>query len=379
MTFGTRRGRVRASQFAANNTLRARDPKSEFGRPRWIAGALLGAATFGLGAALYALFLERTRVQLDRYTVPVTKPGLPPGGITILHLSDFHFRAGGRIQARKIALAQRLLAGERYDLVILTGDLIHDAAGFSQALELVGSLSPRLGGFFCPGNHDYSEYSVWGVFGHTWRDGERTPRAAPAEFIGAVRKLGDFARKVLRNELVRLPVAFNDVPAMNAELTSQGLAPLVNQAVRIEAGGVDLWVAGVDDLTEGRPDLAAALAGVPEGALLLLLAHNPDVWLDPLVERADLVLSGHTHGGQVRLPWVGAAHTQGTHLSRRRPAGWFRRGRTRMFVSRGLGESIPLRLGVRPQIALIRWVPDALHADVAAAHERAAQAELHGS
>jgi predicted MPP superfamily phosphohydrolase len=287
----------------------------------------------------------------------VTKPGLPPGGITILHLSDFHFRAGGRIQARKIAQVRRLLAGEAYDLVALTGDLIHDAAGFSQALKLVGSLSPRLGGFVCPGNHDYSEYSVWGVFGHTRREGGEAGRPAPGEIIDAARKLGDFARKVLRNELVRLPVAFNDVPTMNAELSSYGLTPLVNRAAPIRADGVDLWVAGVDDLTEGRPDLAAALAGVPEGAPLLLLAHNPDIWLDPLVERADLVLSGHTHGGQVRLPGMGAAHTQGTHLSRRRPAGWFQRGRTRMFVSRGLGESIPLRFGVRPQIALIRWAP----------------------
>jgi uncharacterized protein len=321
----------------------------------WIGAAILGTA--GIGAALYALFVERTRVQLDRFTLPLAAPGLPPEGITILHLSDFHFRAGGFIQARKIAQARRLLAGLQYDLVAVTGDLIHDADGLPQALGLIGSLSPRLGGFVCPGNHDYSEYSVWGVFGHTWREGEDFGRRKPAEFIGVLRKLGDFARKVLRNELVRLPVAFNDMAAMNAGLRSLGLTPLVNQAVRVEAHGLDLWVAGVDDLTEGRPDLAAALAGVPEGALLLLLAHNPDIGLDPLVERAALVLSGHTHGGQVRLPGIGAAHTQGTHLSRRRPAGWFERGRGRMFVSRGLGESIPLRFGVRPQIALIRLVP----------------------
>jgi predicted MPP superfamily phosphohydrolase len=193
-------------------------------------------------------------------------------------------------------------------------------------LGLIGSLSPRLGAFVCPGNHDYSEYSVWGVFGHTWSEGGEAGRPARVDVIGAVRKLGDFARKVLGNELVRLPVAFNDVPAMNAELQARGIRPLVNQAVHVQAAGVDLWVAGVDDLTEGRPDLAATLTGVPEGALLLLLAHNPDIWLDPLVERAALVLSGHTHGGQVRLPGIGAAHTQGTHLSRRRPAGWFQRG-----------------------------------------------------
>ena len=57
------------------------------------------------------------------------------------------------------------------------------------------------------------------------------------------------------------------------------------------------------------------------------------------------------------MPVVGVAHTQGTHLTRHRPAGWFQRGCTRMFVTRGVGESIPLRFGVRPQIALIRLVP----------------------
>jgi uncharacterized protein len=344
-----------------------------------LGGISFAAACFAVGAALYALVVERTRVQLDRFTVSTAVAGLPPQGITILHLSDFHFRAGGRVQARKVAQAKRLLAGQRYDLVALTGDLIHDAAGFSQALALIGALSPRLGAFACPGNHDYSEYSVWGVFGHTWREGEGERQAARSDLLEALRKLTDFARKVVRNELVRLPVTFNDVSAMNTELRTQGVLSLVNQAVRVQAGGADFWVAGIDDLTEGRPDLAAALAGVPDGALLLLLAHNPDVWLDPLVERAGLVLSGHTHGGQVRLPGLGAAHTQGTHLSRRRPAGWFQRGRTHMFVSRGLGESIPLRFGVRPQIALIRWVSDADHANAAAAPERGAQAELHRS
>jgi hypothetical protein len=344
-----------------------------------LGGISAAAACFAAGAALYALFVERTRVQLEHFTVSAAGPGLPPEGITILHLSDFHFRADGRVQARKIAQVRRLITHLQYDLVALTGDLIHDAAGFAQALDLIGSLSPRLGAFACPGNHDYSEYSAWGIFGHTWREGEHGGRAARLDVIDAVCRLCDFARKVLRNELVRLPVAFNDVAAMNAQLRACGFTPLVNEAVRVQAADADFWVAGVDDLTEGRPDLTAALAGVPEGSQLLLLAHNPDIWLDPLVERAGLVLSGHTHGGQVRLPVIGAAHTQGTHLSRRRPAGWFRRGGTYMFVSRGLGESIPLRFGVRPQIAFIRWVPDAAHANAAAAPKRAAQAELHGS
>jgi predicted MPP superfamily phosphohydrolase len=318
------------------------------------------AGVTGVAAFLgfYARFVERAWPALDRFTVTVARPGLPPEGITILHLTDFHFRAGGRIQERKIARLRRLLAEEQYDLLALTGDLIHDVAGFGAALELIKSLRPRIGGFSCPGNHDYVEYSVWGISGRDPRveDGgnNRLLLAGLSEVAG---KLRAFGRKVWRNELVRQPVAFNDVPAMNAALARIGIQPLVNRAVPVQIGNLELWIAGVDDFTEGKPDLAAALAGVPADAPLILLAHNPDPWLEPGAERADLILSGHTHGGQIRLPIIGAVHTQGTHLTRRKAAGWFQRGRTRMFVSRGLGESIPLRLGVPPQVALIRLMP----------------------
>jgi uncharacterized protein len=321
---------------------------------KWIGGALLGATIAGVGAALYASQVEPAEVQLDRFTVEVDRPGLPPNGIVVLHLSDFHFRAGGRIQARKIARLKQLLAGERYDIIALTGDLIHDAAGFPAALSLIESLRPQMGAFSCRGNHDYAEYSVWGIFDHSGRETGDAGGLTLDSLLATARKLVDFGRKVLRNELVRLPVAFNDMAAMDAGLISAGVQPLVNTAVQVP--GTDLWVAGVDDLTEGFPDLRAALADVPDEPPVILLAHNPDIWLNARVAAADLVLSGHTHGGQVRLPGVGVAHTQGTHLSRQRPAGWFERDGTRMFVSRGLGESIPLRFGVRPQIALIRLI-----------------------
>ncbi len=323
-------------------------------RPFW--GVTLAALGAGALTGLYATRIERARVELSRYELMVEMPGLPPDGLVILHLSDFHFRAGDAVQARKVAALQRLLADVRYDVVALTGDLVHDSSGFPVALSLVESLRPRLAAFCVPGNHDYAEYSVWGVFGHTWRATGNGRRFGPADLGMAARKITGFVWKVLRNQLVRLPVAFNDVPAMLRELEARGVMPLINRAVPLQRGDVEVWFAGVDDVLEGRPDLGAALAAVPAGKPLVLLAHNPDIWLDPAVTRADLVLSGHTHGGQVWLPLLGAAHTQGTHLRRRQPAGWFRRGRTRMFVSRGLGESIPLRFIARPQVALIRLV-----------------------
>ena len=289
---------------------------------RWIGGAALGAVLAGAGAAWYASQVERADVQLDRFTVEIDRPGLPPEGVTLLHLSDFHFRAGGRVQARKIARLQQLLAAERYDIVALTGDLVHDAAGFPVALALIEGLRPRLGAFSCPGNHDYAEYSVWGVFGHTWQEGDLTAdaqsenapgwrglRVSVRRLIDAVRKLAVFARKVLRNELVRLPVAFNDVPAMHAALAARGVQPLVNRSVHVQANGLDLWLAGVDDLNEGGPDLAAALADVPDDAPLILLAHNPDIWLDRACRRGRSgALRSHP-----RRPDPAAAARRGAH------------------------------------------------------------------
>jgi uncharacterized protein len=317
-------------------------------------GLLLGTMGAAAAIAFYARFVERASVRLDRFTVPVDKPGIPPQGLTILHLSDLHLREGGIIQARKLASLHRLLADEQYDVLALTGDLIHDQPGLATALGFIAELRPRLGGFSCLGNHDYWESSLWGIFG---KRAEDAGPWRPADIVEAARKLLAFVGKVLRNERVYTRVAAHDVPAMNAGLQALGVQPLVNASTHLQTDGVDLWIAGVDDLSQGTPDLQEAFLDVPLGAPLLLLAHNPDIWLESEVEWADLVLSGHTHGGQVRLPILGSIHTQGTYLPRRHAAGWFRRGSTRMFVTRGVGESLPLRLGASPQAALIRLVP----------------------
>lgn len=314
-------------------------------------GALAGAVAAG---ALYAGKLAREQVQLDRFIVPVARRGLPDAGLTILHLTDFHFKLDGAVQRRKLEALHRLLENEEYDIVAVTGDVIHDMGGLPAALTLLRSLKPRCGTYFVPGNHDYAEYTPWGVLGHTWRSGDGGLTRGDLRQLAAA--LRDFVRKVVRNELVRQPVCFNDVPAMLRQLEAEGIETLVNRSTRLALGDGEVWLAGVDDDMESHPDLAAALEGIPPGVPLILLAHNPDIWLQCGVDRADLVLSGHTHGGQIQLPVLGAIHTQGTHLPRSRPAGWFERGRSKMFVGRGLGESIPLRFGARPQVALIRLV-----------------------
>ncbi len=106
-------------------------------------------------------------------------------------------------------------------------------------------------------------------------------------------------------------------------------------------------------MTEGKPELRSALAEVPYDAPTILLSHNPDILQEPEIDQVDLVLAGHTHGGQVVLPWIGAAHTQSTFLRRAEVAGHLRRGKTQIYITRGIGEGIPVRLGAAPQITLI--------------------------
>jgi predicted MPP superfamily phosphohydrolase len=160
------------------------------------------------------------------------------------------------------------------------------------------------------------------------------------------------------NERGALRMTRHDIAQMLAGLAEIGVEPLMNRSRRMTAPGVDVWFAGVDDLNNGQPDLDAALRDAPQNAPLVLLSHNPDIWLDPRSRRADLILSGHTHGGQLRLPLLGAWYRQGTHLPREKAAGWFCEGKTAMYVTRGLGESFPYRFGAPPQAALIRLVRD---------------------
>ena len=317
---------------------------------------LAGGAIAAAGITLHGLLIERVRIQFDRYDLAIRVPGLPPGGLSILHLSDLHCRAGGLVQDLKTARLATLLTGESYDLVALTGDLIDTVDGLPALLALVDDLRPRLGMFAIPGNRDYWESSLSAIF--------REPSPKPGRWrwrgiAASVRRLREFGRTVALNRRTRLQVRSNNALAMLEALETRGVQSLVNRAVQIRADGSDFWIAGVDDATHGTPDLGAALAQVPEGAFLLLLAHNPDIWLDRRVQRAGLVLAGHTHGGQIYLPFLGAVYMGASHLGRQRPAGWFTRGggSTRMFVSRGVGESLPFRLAAPPQVALIRLVP----------------------
>jgi uncharacterized protein len=123
---------------------------------------------------------------------------------------------------------------------------------------------------------------------------------------------------------------------------------LVNESAELEAG---LWIVGVDDPASSMDDLSTALQGVPSGAPRVLLAHAPDI-VDSIVDApaSDLILVGHTHGGQVNLPlFNGAWLHQGASAEYVR--GLYQVHGSPMYVNRGIGTtSVPIRIGSRPEI-----------------------------
>ena len=340
-------------------------------RSLWLGMGALAGLGAGTGAALasYAYWNEPFAVRLDRLSLrlPNSRGKLPAQGLRLLHLSDFHFRGAEPREQRKLERVKQITAGLEYDLLIHTGDFLHYNTGMENVLALMDALPrPRLGAFAVLGNHDYAVYNMSKAVGHTWENfvakESRLGQPLPPQRLLTRREQTQrylrFALHLLHNRIDGKPSGVNDVPRLRYELERRGMRVLHNCSLRLQTGGIDLFLAGVDDLQEGHPDLAAALARVDSSAPLLLLSHNPDILQAPAAHRADLILAGHTHGGQIVLPFLGPAHTQTDILSRADASGHVYLGDTQLYISRGLGEGIPLRFGAPPHITLLTLLPE---------------------
>lgn len=238
--------------------------------------------------------LTRTEIWLRR---------LPSAfdGLSIVHLTDIHHSLYTPLETVEEAVhyANRL----RPDLVALTGDYVTLSPSYIWPVaRALGKLRARLGVFAVLGNHDFQV------------DAEEITRALRAQRI-----------RVLRNAHFAL-----------------------------HSHGQKLWLIGVDDLWWDADDFHAAFASVPTREAKILLCHNPVGIRQAAAHGADFVLSGHTHGGQVRLPLVGSLRGR-SKLGERFIDGWNRLDSTQIYVSRGIGKSVvPLRLNCPPEIACLK-------------------------
>ena len=259
------------------------------------------AAVVGVPAGL--AFWQTTQVFVRRQTIRL--PNLPAAfeGKTIAVLADFHH--GPFVGIPFIRKAAELAQSLKPDAIALVGDFGHRRSDLQEQLPAcLGALSglqAPLGVFAVPGNHDMLEF-------------------------------GSVYDRAIRNT---------------------PLTDLTNRAVRVTIGSESLWFAGVDDLWYGSPDLGTALEPVPERAAVVLLSHNPDfAEVDP-DPRVGLMLSGHTHGGQVYLPVLGAPWVP-SRFGQKYIAGLVQGPATQVFVTRGIGETgLPLRFNCPSEINLL--------------------------
>jgi predicted MPP superfamily phosphohydrolase len=289
--------------------------------------AAAGAAVLG-----YAGIIERNWFTLRRFEIPILPPGAGP--LRVLHISDTHLTPG-----RKRLLAWiRSLDDLDPHLVVNTGDSIAHPESVGYFLDSLGPLLDRPG-VFVLGSNDL---------------------LAPEPFNPALYLLGPSSPRHRKKE--------PDLPwqKLRDGMVAAGWLDLDNQRGQLTAGGLDIAVAGVDDAHIQR-DRYARVAGRADARADLRLAvmHSPEPrLLDQFAaDGYDLLLAGHTHGGQLCLPWYGALVTN-CGIDRKRARGLHRYpagGQAWLHVSAGLGTSpwAPVRFACRPEASLLTLVPRA--------------------
>jgi predicted MPP superfamily phosphohydrolase len=238
--------------------------------------------------------------DLDIPTFEVTIPHLPHSfdGYRIAFLTDLHVAPFMRRKLYQEALRQ--IAHRQVDLVLLGGDFISFRRHIELMAEVLTSgLTPPDGTFAVLGNHDY------------WTDAD----------------------------------------AVVAALSTRGVVFITNRSVTIRRGEEALLIAGIDEVYRGHPDVEAALSNADPVTPVIVVSHHPDI-VDVLGNRRiDLLVCGHTHGGQIRLPFFGAIVVPSKHEGRY-AAGFFREKNFLMYVSRGIGAVPPLRILCPPELPI---------------------------
>lgn len=255
-------------------------------------------------------FAQSNFPRVVRIEIPLVRLPESFDGFTIAQLSDFHYEE--RFSAVPIRKAVEIVNGLKPDLIALTGDfvtvpMIENRSSLRKALKtaepcaaVLSELHAPMGKFAILGNHDGAAGS----------------------------------------------------PRITATLKAQGIPVLRNESVPLERGTGRIWLAGVDDVLRGFPDLGAAIEPVPAKEATILLAHEPDFVDESSLSPIDLQLSGHSHGGQIWIPGIGAPWLP--PLSRKYPRGLYRVGNTTLYTNIGIGTiRAPIRINCPPEITLI--------------------------
>lgn len=267
--------------------------------------------TAGAGAAALvgdSLLIEPNRPQLVRKELALPRWPGSLDNFKIALLSDFHFDPVFSVHPLRAAVP--VVNALKPDLIALTGDFVSEPnfGGSRRRAAYAAEPCARLL------RQMQAPHGLWAVMGN--HD------------------------------------AFTDPALVTSILRSTGIQVLSNQSVPIERAGTRFWLSGVEDVLSGDSDLEAALANVPRAEPTVLLAHEPDYADYVSRHRVDLQLSGHSHGGQVRLPFLPPFYEP--PLARKYIAGLYQVGPLTLYTNRGLGTiGLPIRFDCPPEITLI--------------------------
>lgn len=271
-----------------------------------------------LGIFLWSGFVEPRWIHINTHRIRVQKK--LPRLLRILHLSDLHFESHDHGLFRFFSR----LSQETFDLVLITGDIIDCNAGIKHCIRNLAQLHARYGIFAVLGNHDYYNYEAFDVMN------------------GNLPFLNRFPKKL------------NDADALVRQLRELGVHVLLNAEETVVIDGCRVLIRGLDDPTTGRADFKM-FDSKPSGELVqILLAHSIDVLGKIPSDQIDVCLSGHSHGGQIRIPGIGALITH-TRFGRKYASGIHDYQGTVCVVSRGLhaGRAFRFRFFCPPEAVIL--------------------------
>ena len=278
-------------------------------RRRFLAGTLTGLAAFTLADTL---FLEPRNLQSRKITISLKRLPEAFDGFRIAQISDIHF--GPYMGQAGVHRAVRLARTFHPDLVVLTGDFVSHPWG--QPNGRVGALSVEPCAHALAELKDSLMIAVLGNHDH-----------------------------------------YNGANTVEFGLRERGITVLRNAPFPLERGQDRIWIAGVDDVWVAAADLNLALRGIPRDETTILLAHEPDFADQAARFPIDLQLSGHSHGGQVRIPGLGAPVLP--EMAHRYPIGLNRVGKLQVYTNVGLGViNPPVRFNCPPEVTFLTLSKD---------------------
>jgi len=249
---------------------------------------------------IIAPLLEPKKIDINKVQVPVVNLDSNFENLTIAHISDIH--AGPYIQRRYVEKVVNIVNSMMPDLVVITGDFSEiDPVDIKWCSEVLSKLKSKIGIYGVMGNHDY----------------------------------------------------WNGEALISETLLNKGINILRNEHKAIHIDKSIIYIAGIDDYRVGNYNLSQAVKDIPSSSTTILLSHNPDIVETLDGHKIDLMLCGHTHGGQWQLPLIGPLYLS-SKFGKRYAIGFSRFKNTIIYTNKGIGTTfLPFRIFCPPEITML--------------------------